>query len=476
MAGLLKNSSSKIASSIAPLINPHILNDHRHKKIANNHCKNHTFSVWLSAQQRTMKMNPLTKSNKFKLSFPTMKNQLAKLTALAAISLSAALSTTAQAAHPGEALYKTKCFACHQATGQGIPAVFPPLAGSEWVNGPEENLVRIQLRGLMGPITVKGAQYNSAMPGNPTMTDQEIADVLTYVRSNMTNNAPAISADTVKAIRAKEAGNANMLTVKDLIDPLAAKANPKPEPKAKVAPQAQPNANVNTEAQAQAKAKRQAQAKAKRQAKAKAKKTPKPQPQSKAKATPAPTPSPAAAVTTPVAAASSSDAGQTLYQAKCIACHGPTGDGIPNAFPPLAGSEWVNGPAENLIKIQLHGLAGPIEVKGKLYNGMMPANAAMTNQEIADVLTYVRSNMGNNAPAITPDMVQPHRAAAKANPAPITAADLLDPTAVTAVLTADTELQGFKPAQHNSSGNTIFWIIGLTGICTLPAAAGLIKN
>ena len=125
------------------------------------------------------------------------------------------------------ALYQSKCFACHQANGAGIPNVFPPLAESEWVNGPAENLIRIQLRGLSGEIMVKGTKYNSAMPPNVAMTDEEIASVLTYVRSNFGNKADAIKAEQVKALRG-EVGKP-MLTVKDLIDP--AKAAEKKEEK-----------------------------------------------------------------------------------------------------------------------------------------------------------------------------------------------------------------------------------------------------
>ena len=114
-------------------------------------------------------------------------------------------------------LYQSKCFACHQANGAGIPNVFPPLAGSEWVTGPSENLIRIQLRGLTGEITVKGKKYNSVMPPNAMMTDDDIASVLTYVRSNFGNKADAVTPDQVKALRG-EIGKP-MLTVKDLIDP-----------------------------------------------------------------------------------------------------------------------------------------------------------------------------------------------------------------------------------------------------------------
>ena len=190
-------------------------------------------------------MKSLAKSTTFSFSAPTVSRYLSKLTAVASITLAAAFSTT-DALADGEALYKTKCIACHGPTGAGIPNVFPPLAESEWVNGPEENLVKIQLRGLQGPIEVKGVKYNSMMPANTAMTDQEISDVLTYVRSNMGNNAPAVSVETVKKIRAEVAGNPVPVTVKDLIDPkkVEKKEAPKATTEVKPAPTATPAVEV----------------------------------------------------------------------------------------------------------------------------------------------------------------------------------------------------------------------------------------
>jgi mono/diheme cytochrome c family protein len=144
----------------------------------------------------------------------------------------------ANAAADGAKVYAT-CSACHQPTGAGIPGAFPPLAESEWVNGPVENLIRIQLRGLMGPITVKGTTYNSVMPPNATMSDDEIAAVLTYIRSNFGNKSSAVTADQVKALRS-EAGKP-MLKAEELIDP---KKAPKAEEKS-----AKPAADGNVKAE-----------------------------------------------------------------------------------------------------------------------------------------------------------------------------------------------------------------------------------
>jgi quinoprotein glucose dehydrogenase len=112
----------------------------------------------------------------------------------------------------------------------------------------------------------------------------------------------------------------------------------------------------------------------------------------------------------------------------CGACHGQSGEGTA-AGPPLAGAEWVNGPAENLIRIQLRGLTGPVTVKGVEYNmpgGMQPM-AYQTDEQIAAVLTYVRNSFGNSASAVTPEEVAAHRG--EVGQPQLTVADLIPVTA-----------------------------------------------
>jgi mono/diheme cytochrome c family protein len=103
----------------------------------------------------------------------------------------------------GKASYMI-CGACHGQNGEGGP-IAPPLAGSEWVTGPVSNLIRIQLRGLQGPITVAGKEYN--MPGGMAalsyQTDEQIADVLTYVRNSFGNKASAVKPEQVAALRSE---------------------------------------------------------------------------------------------------------------------------------------------------------------------------------------------------------------------------------------------------------------------------------
>lgn len=112
----------------------------------------------------------------------------------------------------------------------------------------------------------------------------------------------------------------------------------------------------------------------------------------------------------------------------CGACHGQNGEGVEGAGPPLAGSEWVTGPVSNLILIQLRGLAGPIEVKGVVYDkfvaGMQPM-AYQTDEQIAGALTYIRNSFGNKASAVKPEEVKAMRG--EVGKPQVTVQDLIKP-------------------------------------------------
>src|SRR5262245_14548755 len=102
----------------------------------------------------------------------------------------------------GGQIFAAQCAACHQATGAGIPGVFPPLAGSEWALGKDALVVQILLHGISGGIEVKGTTYNGAMPPfGDKLSDDEIAAVASYVRSAWGNGAGKIEAATVKTAR-----------------------------------------------------------------------------------------------------------------------------------------------------------------------------------------------------------------------------------------------------------------------------------
>ena len=101
----------------------------------------------------------------------------------------------------GEAVFLGNCAACHQATGQGLAGAFPPLAGSDYLQGERKDVLAAALFGLSGPITVNGTDYNGVMPSMGYLTDQELADSLTYVLNSWGNSGSAVSVAEVAALR-----------------------------------------------------------------------------------------------------------------------------------------------------------------------------------------------------------------------------------------------------------------------------------
>ena len=189
----------------------------------------------------------------------------------------------------------------------------------------------------------------------------------------------------------------------------------------------------------------------------------------------------------PNAAPAAAPVSSTTYKKVCAACHQANGQGLPNAFPPLAGSEWVKGPAENLIRMQLRGLTGKITVAGKKFNSTMPNNASMTDEQIAAALTYVRSSWGNKASAVTPEMVKALRS--EVGKPPLTVADLKAPKSASSAATpkpaattnpADTKEQKPEaskktPAAQTNNNIAKFAYIFLL-ICFIPIAFAIISK
>ena len=118
----------------------------------------------------------------------------------------------------GKKIYMANCATCHQATGQGVAGQYPPLAGSEYVLGSTKRLGMILLKGLEGPLTVKGQQYGSAVmqPWEKTLTDAKIADVLTYIRQEWGNAGSAVAPEGIAALRKEVAGHAGSYHEADL--------------------------------------------------------------------------------------------------------------------------------------------------------------------------------------------------------------------------------------------------------------------
>jgi mono/diheme cytochrome c family protein len=117
----------------------------------------------------------------------------------------------------GKKVYDTTCIACHQATGLGVPGVYPPLAGSEWAQGNEERVIRIVLHGLNGPIKVEGKEFNNVMaPLGGVLKDDQIANAISYVRASWGNNAPEVTPETVAKVRAATADRKTFWTAAEL--------------------------------------------------------------------------------------------------------------------------------------------------------------------------------------------------------------------------------------------------------------------
>lgn len=109
----------------------------------------------------------------------------------------------------GKHLFTTACQACHQATGQGLPGVFPPLAGASWVTDDPNILAMIVLHGMNGPIDVAGTTYNGAMPAfGDQFNDAELAAILSFIRQEWGNSSPAVDTMAVAAARKATLGRA----------------------------------------------------------------------------------------------------------------------------------------------------------------------------------------------------------------------------------------------------------------------------
>lgn len=117
--------------------------------------------------------------------------------------------------------------------------------------------------------------------------------------------------------------------------------------------------------------------------------------------------------------------GKVVFEATCALCHGVDGAGKPNQAPPLMESEWVNGPANRVIRIPLHGLSGPIQVKGQDWALAMPAmGAALPAEDLAAALSYIRQAWGNKSPAITAEEVNAVKTATAGRTQPWTVDEL----------------------------------------------------
>jgi mono/diheme cytochrome c family protein len=118
----------------------------------------------------------------------------------------------------GATEYANTCAVCHQADGAGMASAFPPLAGSGVVNADSpDRMIAIVLKGMSGPVTVAGAEFNGLMtPFEGILSDEQIAAITTYERSSFGNTASAVTAEQVAAVRARFADVSESWTVETL--------------------------------------------------------------------------------------------------------------------------------------------------------------------------------------------------------------------------------------------------------------------
>lgn len=121
----------------------------------------------------------------------------------------------------GELLYSRVCQSCHLPQGQGIPGMFPPLAKVDWVVAAKpDRLVRLILHGMAGPVQINGETFVTPaplMPPQADLSDEQIANILTYIRSAWGNEAAPVKTEQVTRIRAEEQGRTALWTEEELL-------------------------------------------------------------------------------------------------------------------------------------------------------------------------------------------------------------------------------------------------------------------
>jgi cytochrome c5 len=278
---------------------------------------------------------------------------------------------------PGQMLYG-RCMGCHLPDGAGRPGVFPPVAGHVGdilsVEGGREYLIDVLLYGLLGPINVRGNDYNGLMPGWASMSDTELADLIDYlVRGFDGVDPPAdyqpIVPSEVAAQRGQGLTAAQVLELRNALGPIGPAAASTEEPAAE--PTAEPEAEA-------------------------------PAVEEPAAEEPAPE---VVAAPAPISIEWDRGLGERTY-ASCTGCHQATGAGIPGVFPPVAGHSAdlyaAEGGREYLIQVLLYGVQGPITVAGTTYNGLMPGWASFSDQQVAAVINHIVAGFGETPEGFTP--------------------------------------------------------------------------
>ncbi|MBI5802232.1 MAG: DUF1080 domain-containing protein [Verrucomicrobia bacterium] len=154
------------------------------------------YALRQSARATQSQWGPALAANQLKFGSPAHEDYLRKL-----------VGTPRKVASAGENIYEMACLPCHQPEGKGLPGLYPPLAGSDWVRGDKARIIRVVLHGLTGPVTVAGQNFGGTptsvpMPAMGGLTDEQIADVLSFVRKDYGGGVSPVTAAEVKAVRA----------------------------------------------------------------------------------------------------------------------------------------------------------------------------------------------------------------------------------------------------------------------------------
>ena len=306
----------------------------------------------------------------------------------------------------GAQVYAANCAACHQASGAGLPGVFPPLAGhggdlyrAEGGIGGRQYLIDVMLYGLQGAITVGGATYNGLMPAWAQLGDEQIAAVINHTVAGFDGvDAPdgfdAIRPEEVAASRGQGLTATQVLELRAQLGDIPPPAAAAPEPSAEPATEAPATEATDTEPATEA-------------------------PATEATDTEPATEAPATEAAAPAGPDPTYDRalGTEVYAASCAACHQLTGAGLPGVFPPLAGHAAdlyaVEGGRAFLIDVMLYGLQGAITVDGFTYNGLMPAWAHLTDAQVSAVLNHTLAGFPSAPAPDGFDAIRPEEVAAQ---------------------------------------------------------------
>jgi mono/diheme cytochrome c family protein len=132
---------------------------------------------------------------------------IALVALVAAAVLAGAAAPTANAAPPrssaaGEKVFTANCTGCHAANAMGVPGMFPPLVANPYVSGDAKRVIHTVRYGLTGKIVVKGKPYNGNMPAwDGTLSDTDIANVISYIRTSLKNKSTAVTVAQVRAVK-----------------------------------------------------------------------------------------------------------------------------------------------------------------------------------------------------------------------------------------------------------------------------------